>query len=319
MPRLAHRYSTLSFLTAFVCSGMVGCGQTSVHCGSGEAIVFSEISNSAFGDSVSLVCADGSQYRPLLRPAGTRSFLFVNGRSLVHPLLITAHERISASRTEDYLFYFSTETASLVLVPGLVGQQDRAALSSDGSLIAYESTGDQSAPLRLAVTNTKTGHTFLIPTVTGRTDHLPTWSPDSKELMFIRLGPAAGIELPTLMRVSIPPGEATVVFGPGELVASAAYSSDGHRFAIWSRNGLEIVDRQTLNRRIILQTSSLAPRTPGTAGLIWGGSSGTLAFTLYNNQTSASELWTIRENGADARPIFSVTDGMLYVGSYVRQ
>jgi hypothetical protein len=118
------------------------------------------------------------------------------------------------------------------------------------------------------------------------------------------------------MMISIPPSEATVVFGTKELVASAAYSPDGHHFAIWSRNGLEIVDRQTLNRKIILPTSSLAPRTPGTAGLIWG--SGTLAFTLYNNQTSASELWTIRENGADARPIFSVTSGMHY-GSYVRQ
>src|SRR5438876_12110878 len=98
MPHLAHRYSILTFLTTLVYSGMIGCGQTSVHCGSGEAIVFSEISKSAFGDSVSMVCADGSQYRPLLRPAGSRSFLFVNGRSLTYLLLITAHERLSPGR-----------------------------------------------------------------------------------------------------------------------------------------------------------------------------------------------------------------------------
>src|SRR5262249_43250447 len=155
------------------------------------------------------------------------------------------------------------EKTSLIQVAGLVGLQGRAALSADGSLIAYESTGDQSAPLRLAVTNTESGQTFLIPTASRRTDHLPSWSPDGRELMFIRFEPAVGMQLPTLMRVSVPPGEANVVFGPEELVASAAYSPDGHQFAIWSRNGLEIVDRQTLDRRVILRTSSLAPRTPG--------------------------------------------------------
>src|SRR5262245_2404418 len=280
MPHLGYRYSFLPFLAAFACAGMMGCARTSVRCGAGEAIVFSEISNSAFGDSVSVVCTDGSKHQPLLKPAGSRSFVFVNGRSLAQPLLVTAHERVSPGRTEDHLFYFSMKKASLALVPGLVGLQGRAALSSDGSMIAYESAGDQSAPLRLAVTNTKSGQTFLSPTASRRADHFPTWSPDGKELMFIRFEPGAGTVLPILMKVSVPPAEATVVFGAKELVASAAYSPDGRRFAIWSRNGLEIVDRETLDRKIILETSSLAPRTPGTAGLILG--SGTLAFTLYN-------------------------------------
>ena len=308
-------------LFATACWGAIGCAP--IHCSSGEAIAFSEISKSAFGDSVSLVCADGGQYRPLLRPAGSRSFLFVNGLALSRPLLISVLESVRLqAQPETHLYFFELDRALLRPVPSLIGQQAHAALSPDASLIAYESTGDPSAPLRLVITDTQTAQNFLIPTAPNATDNLPTWSPDGKELMFIRLGYATGGNIPltaTLMTTSFPLGPPSPVFGPTDIVTSSDYSADGHRFAIWSPYGLEIVDRQTLNRTIILQTSSLAPRIPGTAGLIWGGSSGTLAFTFYNNQTSASELWTIREDGADARQVFSVTDGMLYVGSYVRQ
>jgi len=258
-----------------------------------------------------------------LRPAGSQGFFFVNGLALSRPLLITVFESLRLQpQPETHLYFFELDRALLRPVPSLIGQQAHAALSPDGSLIAYESTGDPSAPLRLVITDTQTGQNFLIPTAPNATDNLPTWSPDGKELMFIRLGYATGGNIPltaTLMTIAFPPGPPSPVFGATDIVTSAAYSADGHRFAIWSPSGLEIVDRQTLNRTIILQTSSLVPRTPGTAGLIWGGSSGTLAFTLYNNPTSASELWTIREDGTDARLVFSATDGRLYVGSYVRQ
>ena len=269
------------------------------------------------------MCPDGTQYRPLLKPRASQSYLFVSGLSFSRPLLITVLQSVSLqAQPEGHLYFFDLNRAQLLPVSGLLGQQARAALSPDGSLIAYESTGDPSAPLRLAVADTQTGHNFLLPTAPNTTGNLPTWSPDGKELMFIRLGYAPGSTIPltaTLMRAPFPPGQPSSVFGPEDVVTSAAYSVDGRRFAIWSPNGLEVVDGQSLNRTVILQASSLAPRVPGTAGLIWGTSSRTLAYTLHNEQTSAWELWTIREDGTDARQMFSVSDGTLYVGSYIHQ
>ena len=323
MPPLTGRGLIPLLVLAAVCWGAIGCAEPPIHCGSGEAIAFSEITKRAFGDSVSLVCPDGSHYRPLLKPKESQSYLFVDGLSFSRALLVTVLDQVPPGGTETIsLFSFDARTGLLLMVPGLLGQPGRGALSPDGSLIAYESTGDPSAPLRLVVKDTQTGQNFLIPTAPNTTDNLPTWSPDGKELMFIRLGYAPGSSIPlsaTLMRIPFPPGQPTAVFGPEEEITSAAYSADGRRFAIASQNGLEIVDRTTLSRTVILETSAIAPRIPGTAGLIWGGLSKTLAFTLHNTQTSASELWTVHEDGKDARQVYSVRDGTLYVGSYLIQ
>lgn len=309
-------------LLAALCCGGTACRQAGTHCASGEAITFSEITKRAFGDFVGLVCPDGSQYRAVLTPTAAESFLFVSGRSFARPLLVTAHEHLAPGRTEDHLFAYDLSTDRLQPLPALLGQQAIATLSPTGSLIAYESAGNPNVPLRLVVTDIRDGQNFFIPAATGATDHLPTWSVDGKELMFIRLSYKAGTRIPvssTLMRTSFPPGNEAVVFGPEESVTSAAYSPRGKRFAIWSRNGLEIVDKISLKRTVILKTDSLGSRKPGTAGLIWGQRSGTLAYTLYDDKSSAYELWTIREDGGDARRIFTATDGTLYLGSYVRQ
>lgn len=321
MPSLVNRGPIASLLLV-ACWGSIGCAQVPIHCASGEAIVFSEFSTTHLQEPLRLVCPDGTQYRPLLQPSGSQSFFYVSGLALSRPLLITVLNFSLQAQPESHLYFFDPNRVQLTPVSGLIGQQGQAALSQDGSLIAYESAGDPSAPLRLVVTDTRAGQDFLIPTAPNTTDNLPTWSPDGKELMFIRLGYAPGSPIPltaTLMRIPFPPGQPTAVFGPEEEITSAAYSGDGRRFAIASRNGLEIVDRQTLNRSVILQPTSLAPRVPGTAGLIWGGVSKTLAFTLHNTQTSASELWTVREDGKDARQVYSVRDGTLYVGSYLIQ
>jgi len=119
------------------------------------------------------------------------------------------------------------------------------------------------------------------------------------------------------MRAPFPFGNATTIFGTEELVGSSAYASDGRRFAIWSINGLEIVERDTLQRHVIFPSSSLGIRKPGTAGLIWARHSNMLAFVLYYPQTSASELWTVHESGTGAQLIFSSQDSTLYVGSFL--
>ena len=165
----------------------------------------------------------------------------------------------------------------------------------------------------------KTGETTLVPAKEGEFYQAPVWSPDGKELMFVSLRPGEG-STPihsSLIRVPFPFGEPVTVFGPEELIGSSAYATDGKRFAIWSINGLEVVDRSTLKRTVVFPTRSLDFRKPGTAGLIWGRHSDTLAFTLLNLRTSASELWVVRESGRDAHLIFASQDSTLYVGSFV--
>jgi protease II len=297
------------------------CKPARLNCDGGEAILFSMIGKSVLQDSICAVCPDGSQYHLLSKPGRGQSFLFVHGDSLRRPLVVTVHSHLLDNRTEDHLYLLDTDDGMLHAIPKLNGQQAVAALSPDGSQVAYESEIDPQNPLRLAVTNLKSGETALLPIEKDEFDRLPTWSPDSKELMFVRLhlGKRPTVIESSLMRVPVPLDKAETIFGPQELVGSAAYAPDGRRFAIWSINGLEIVERGTLKRTVIYPTRSLGVRHPGSAGLIWARRSNTLAFTLFNSQTSASELWAVHESGKGGRLIFTSQDSTLYVGSFVDQ
>ncbi len=289
-----------------------------MHCDREEAVLFSEIGRTALRDSVCAICPDGSQYRVLMGPRAGQSFLFAEGNSLKGPLVVTVHTLLN-NTTEDRIYLADARSGVLQPLPKASGQQVLGALSPDGSHVAYESEIDLKTPPRLAVTDVKTGETTLVPPKDGEFYQAPVWSPDGKELMFVSLRRGQGSVpiLTSLMRVPFPLDNVVTVFGPEELIGSSAYAPDGKRFAIWSINGLEVVDWSTLKRTVVFATRSLGSRKPGTAGLIWGRRSDTLAFTLFNPETSASELWVVHETGRDAHLIFRSQDSTLYVGSFV--
>jgi hypothetical protein len=304
-----------------ILAGIIGCQTAKFHCTDGEVILFSTVGKSFFRDSVCGVCPDGTQYRVLLRPETNRSFISVQGYSLDSPVVVTVHELAQNNKTEDHLAFFDVNSSELHPVPKLPGEQGAAAISPDGSRIAYELKADAAIPLRMAVTDINRGKTDLVASQTGELDRLPTWSPDSNEIMFIKLQKGDGHYpiLASLMRTSNPFNIPVTIFGSDDLIGSCAYSPNGRQFAIWSRNGLELVERSNLSRRTILPTASLDGRRPGTAGLIWSRKSDTIAFTLFNTQTSASELWTIRSDGSALRLIRSTTDTTIYVGSFAAE
>lgn len=309
-----HRYLPvwLAFLT-------VGCRNVQVSCPNGEAILFSKVGNAFFEDSVCVVCPDGSGVRTLLARRVDRSFLSATGNSLQSWLAVTAHHLTPDRRVENHLYVFRPSTGDLRPWPNLTGEQAIAAAAADDIHIAFEFASSRAGPVRLRVADLMAGEMGQVPNEGDLSDRYPCWSPDGREILFlrVRISPSSTPMQTTLMRVTFPPSKPVVVFGPEEAVSSAAYAPDGKRFAIWSRNGIEVVDRDSLKRRVVFSISSLQGRKPGNAGLIWARRSDILAFALSNPQTSESELWTVQADGNSAQRIFAARDGSIRVGSFV--
>lgn len=320
MPPVGSSHLPVLVLVSCISLMATSCENVTTQCSKGEAVLFSQIGKTAFNDYVCVICPDGSQYRVLMRPSRDKSFLFAQGISLRQPLIVTVHS-LSKNTTEDHIYLSNAHNGELQPIPTVSGQQVLGSLSPDGSRVAYEAELDLKNPPRLAVTEISSGKTTLVPSNEGEYYQAPAWSPDGKELMFVSLRRGKGSTpiLSSLMRAPYPFSSAVTVFGSDELIGSAAYSPEGKRFAIWSINGLEIVDGSTLRRAVVFPTRSLIGRKPGTAGLIWGRHSDTLAFTLFNLRTSASELWAVHESGRDAHMIFNSRESELYVGSFVDQ
>lgn len=299
----------------------IGCGRARFECAAGEAILFSKVGSAFFQDSICLVCPDGSHFRPLLSRESKRSFLLATGNSLQTRLVVTVHLVTPAHRVENHLYWYRPSTRDLQPLPNLSGEQGRAAIAPDDRHVAFEFVSGHKGRLRLGVADLTTGETTLVPDEEDSIDRYPSWRPDGMEILFVRLRFSRS-PLPvqtSLIRAPFPPSNGEIVFGPQEAIGSATYAPNGKQFAIWSRNGIEIIDWDTLKRRVIFPISALQGRKPGSPGLIWARRSSRLAFTLFNPQTSESELWTVQADGGNARPIFAARDGTLWVGSFVLQ
>lgn len=206
-------------------------------------------------------------------------------------------------------------------MPNLVGEQALAAMAPDDRHIAFEFVSGHKNRLRLGVVDLTTGETTRLPDEEDSMERYPSWRHDGKEILFIRMrfSRSPPSVQTSLIRMPFPPSKSEVVFESEEGIGSATYGPDGKHFAVWSRNGLEIVDCNKSSRTVIFPLSALKGRRPGNAGLIWSRISNTLVFTLFNPKTSESELWSVQADGGNARPIFAARDANLRVGSFVLQ
>lgn len=284
-----------------------------------EVLLFSEIGNQFLQDSVSSIAPDGSNFNLLLPRQASRSFLYANGISTKTHLLVIAHEITSNQKVEDHLFLYRPRTGELTRLVNQDGDVGFASLAPDDGRIAFEFVpAGQTFGSQLWLTDL-TGQTKALTTSQDAQDRYPVWRPDGSEIWFLRVRFSSGEVNSSLMAVFPAGGDPRVVFGRAEQVGAVAFGPDNERFAIWTARGLEMVEAATLARTVILPSSSLPNYVLQAGSLAWSRKQDLLALALVNTRTGASELWIVASDGTNARPIYRVNNGRLYLGSFVEQ
>ena len=296
-----------------------GCATQQAQRAAAEVLLFSEIGNQSMQDSVAVIEPDGANFGLLLPRQTNRSFLYAHGNSADTHFLVIAHEIMPNNRVEDHLFLFVPRTGELNRLVSQPGDAGFASFAPDDGRIAFGFVPPgQGGQVQLWITDLA-GQARALTAAPNQLDEFPVWRPDGSEIWFLRVQFVAGKVDSSLMKIPPTGGNPAVVFGPSEHVGAVAFSPDNARFAMWTARGLEIVDASTLARNVVLPASALPDLVLQAGSLAWSKKQDLLALALVNTQTGASELWTVAGDGANARPIYHVNDGRLYLGAFVEQ
>jgi len=203
------------------------------------------------------------------------------------------------------------------------GTEGFGALSPDARRVVYEFVPN-GGPIQtqLWVKDLSSSQELQLTTQTQpRTDDVfPIWKPDGQEIWFLReVYPADFSTFAiTLMRESVSGGEPSVVFGPDQQVGGVAFSAAGDRFAMFSLQGIEIVDAVTLQRSVVLPHSAFAGRYFWLGSLFWSADRDLLAFVESNQQGNQWEIWTVKPDGTDLKTIHTEITSVMYLGGFVQ-
>ena len=323
--RLKSLLFTAVVLGCLTC-GFAGCG--SQHKGADELILFTITGSHPFEDYVNLIHPDGSNEQPFLTPKRGRSYFFASGNSLNENFVVTVHELDESRKIRDHLYEYYPATRQWLQLPGVPSGAGVGVISPDGKRAVYavppETRGTRA--LRLWTSNLETGETQKLTTGGGddEWDGYPVWSPDGREIMFLRLRlTSEGLVRTNLMRVPFDGGEPAIILGDADEVSVVCYNRAGDRLAMWSKPGLEIMSLRDSSRSVVLPRSKLPDRIyegSGAGGLAWSQTSDKIAIALINEHSKESELWTINSDGSVFEKIHSrpMAEGKITVGMFVR-
>lgn len=323
--RLKPLLFTAVVLACLTC-GFSRCG--SQHNGADELILFTITGSHPFEDYVNLIQPDGSNEQPFLTPKRGRSYFFASGNSLHENFVVTVHELNESGKVRDHLYEYYPATRQWLLLPGVPSGAGVGVISPDGKRAVYavppEVRGTRA--LRLWTMNLETGVTQKLTTggADDEWDAYPVWSPDGREITFLRLRlTSEGIVRTNLMRVPFGGGESTMILGDDDEVSVVCYNRAGDRLAMWSKPGLEIMSLRDSSRSVVLPRSKLPDRIyqgGGAGGLACSLTTDKIAIALINEHSQESELWTINSDGSGLEKIHSrpMAEGKITVGMYVR-
>jgi dipeptidyl aminopeptidase/acylaminoacyl peptidase len=123
------------------------------------------------------------------------------------------------------------------------------------------------------------------------------------------------------MQVPAEGGKPTRLLPPEAGVVSVAYSPDGRRIAVWTKNGLEVLTPANGERSLVFKWNPTSDgyifRSWGIGGLAWSRKTGQIAFALSKGKTGESELWLVNEAGTDSRRIYSAKEGRIVVSDFL--
>lgn len=287
-----------------------------------EVIVFATLGNHPFQDSISTVWPDGSHVRRILEPKRQKSFLSVSGNSLTKPLVVTVYQSVDSKTKENHLFLYELAAGTWKRLTTQKGAEGYGAISPDNSRVVFEfgaqtEEGKKPGKSRIWLTDLRSGETRQLTSDQGEEtwDSMPTWRPDSQELLFLRFKISDRGVLSKLMNVSAGGGEPKLL---AEGVVDACYSPDGKRLAMVATGGLQILDLETQQRKLIVPWENLPNYKYMSGGLTWSRDLEKIAFPILNQNSGESELWTVSSDGANATKIYGTKVGRISYPAFVR-
>jgi Tol biopolymer transport system component len=203
------------------------------------------------------------------------------------------------------------------------GTEGFGALSPDARRVVYEFVPN-GGPIQtqLWVKDLSTGQELQLTTQTQpRTDDVfPIWRPNGQEIWFMRevYPPDFSTFAITLMRQNASGGVPSVVFGSDQQVGGVAFSAAGDRLAMFSLQGIEIVDAATLQRSVVLPHAAFAGKSFWLGSLFWSADRDLLAFVVSVGQTNQWEIWTVKPDGTDQKMIHTEMTSVMYLGGFVK-
>lgn len=287
-----------------------------------EVIVFATLGNHPFQDSISTVWPDGSHVRQILQPEGRKSYLSVSGNSLTKPLLVTVYQSVDSKTKENHLFLYELAAGTWKRLTTQKGAEGYGAISPDNSQVVFEfgaqtEDGKKAGKSRIWLNDLRTGETRKLTSDEDEEtwDSMPTWRPDSQEVLFLRFKFSDRGVLSKLMNVSASSGEPRQLT---EGVVNACYSPDGKRLAIVATGGLQILDLETQQRKLIVPWERLPNYKYTSGGLTWSRDLDKIAFAIFNQNSGESELWTVSSDGANATRIYGTKLGRISYPAFVK-
>jgi Tol biopolymer transport system component len=322
--RLKPVLLTMIVLGCLAC-GLSRCGHR--HNGADELILFTITGSHPFEDYVNLIQPDGSDEQPFLTPKRGRSYTFASGNSLNENFVVTVHEQEESGKIRNHLYEYHPVTGQCRRLPELPRGTGAGVISPDGTRAAFAVSPERrgSRALRLWTMDLKTGDTQKLTTGGGddEWDGYPVWSPDGREIIFLRLRlTPEGVRI-KLMRVPSGGGESTIILGEADEVSVVCYNREGDRLAMWSRPGLEVMGLRDSSRVVILPRGKIPDRIyqgSGAGGMAWSRTNDKIAIALIDERANESELWTINGDGSSVDKIHSMpmAEGKITVAGYVR-
>jgi hypothetical protein len=287
-------------------------------------LFFSRRGSSSYDESVKLMCPDGSQVQTFLATTPTRGFFDAQGTSLSGEILVLAEDFPSTSGpTALHLYLYRPTLGQSTRLTMQDGTEGFGALSADVRRAVYEFVPN-GGPIQtqLWVKDLSTGQELQLTTQTQprADDVFPIWKPDGQEIWFLRevYPPDFSTFAITLMRESALGGGPSVVFGPDQQVGGVAFSAAGDRFAMFTLQGIEIVDVVTLQRSVVLPHSAFGGKSFWLGSLFWSADRDLLAFVVSVGQSNQWEIWTVKPNGTDLKMIHSEFASVIYLGGFVQ-
>jgi Tol biopolymer transport system component len=287
-----------------------------------EVIVFATLGNYPFQDSISTVWPDGSHVRQILQPEGRKSFLSVSGNSLTKPMVVTVYQGVDSKKKENHLFVYELPAGTWKRLTTQKGAEGYGAISPDNSRVVFEfgaqtEEGKKPEKSRLWLTDLRSGETRQLTTDQDAEtwDSTPTWQSDSEEVLFLRFKFSERGVLSKLMSVSTSGGEPRLL---AEGVVAACYSPDGKRLAMVATGGLQILDLETEQRKLIVPWEKLPNYRYLSGGLTWSRDLDKIAFGILNQNSGESELWTVSSDGTNATKIYGTKLGRISYPAFVR-
>jgi hypothetical protein len=283
--------------TMLLCLGLLFLLSSCFRSKDDEVILFVRLAappRGSFGNGVDTISPNGGSIRNVLPIGKDMACELISARSLDGPAILYAWQAVGNDASPHLFECRFGSTKCRRIFPETNNSESEGVIGPDNRSLAavMAPTGRREFALYIGDLD-GTAHQVSYPPENS-SDRSPVWSPDGKEILFVRVILSAPSFVTKLMKVDLETrAESTVADG----ILAASYSPNGKEVGLWSKNGLEVLDRATGKRTVILPRTDLPGRSYQVgSGLGWSRED-TLMIPLSNTRTKKYELLKISRDG----------------------